>query len=406
MTDATTTTANNISAPCGMTNEMPNDAELQNAYARLDKHMCYFLWQDAWKQPTASAYVDQLLKEVPNAISDPLKGRLACVTGVKIGGAGYYVAEELAVSLKMDVVLLGRSPTKLQAAADSIKAKQDAQDANHANKIYQVPFDLDDLTTAVSASKQIKDIAEEYDNALHILVNNAGANIPDRQLTKQNIEVNTGRNFVAPHKLTAELMPLLRTAADVSDTKFVPRVVFVASIGHISGTDFDVKRFLKHPDEGGCPEKLMSKESLEEGVDPLKKSYRQGNFVGGTAMYMYAKFAAIASTYAWAKHEPKVAFYSLQPGSIASNFGSNAHWLLNFLYYKVFAMFQFSPSQGAVSTLRACLDPTLVAAHRNGAYLDANGTPCMPRLPITGQNIYELGEEIYSTTNKLCDQLL
>merc|ERR1711976_556744 len=78
------------------------------------------------------------------------------------------------------------------------------------NKIYQVPFDLDDLTTAVSASKQIKDIAEEYDNALHILVNNAGANIPDRQLTKQNIEVNTGRNFVAPHKLTAELMPLLR----------------------------------------------------------------------------------------------------------------------------------------------------------------------------------------------------
>ena len=116
----------NVSAPCGMTNEMLNDAELQNAYARprLDKHMCYFLWQDAWKQPTASAYVDQLLKEVPNTISDPLKGQLACVTGVTIGGAGYYVAEELAVTLmKMDVVLLGRSPSKLQAAADSIKAK-------------------------------------------------------------------------------------------------------------------------------------------------------------------------------------------------------------------------------------------------------------------------------------------
>lgn len=404
-------TSNSIAAPCGMTNEMPDDAKLQKAYARLDKHMCYFLWQNAWTQPTASAYVSQLLSEIPNDISDPLKGRLAVVTGVTIGGAGYHVAEELAVALKMDVILLGRSLSKLQASADSIKAKQKAQDPNNTNKIYQVLFDLDDLNTAVSASRQIKQIAssEEYGNALHILVNNAGGNTPDRKLTKQKIEVNTGRNFVAPHKLTLELMPLLRTAADISGTKFVPRVVFVASIGHISGIDFDVERFLKYPDEGGCPEGHMSDESSGDGVDPLEKSYRAGNFVGGATMYMYAKYAMVATTYAWAKHEPKVAFYSLQPGSIASNFGSNAHWMLDFMYYKCFAMFQYTPSQGAVSTLRACLDPTLATAHPNGAYLDASGNPCMPRAPSNktpGQSIHELGEEIYDAANKLCDQLL
>merc|ERR1711924_478820 len=98
-------------------------------------------------------------------------------------------------------------------------------------------------------------------------------------------------------------------------------------------------------------------------------------------MYMYAKYAMIANTYAFAKHEPKVAFYSLQPGSIASNFGSNAHWLLNFMYYRVFGLFQFTPSQGAISTLRACLDPTLVEAHPDGAYLHSDGNPCMPRRP-------------------------
>ena len=74
---------------------------------------------------------------------------------------------------------------------------------------------------------------------------------------------------MAPHKLTAELMPLLRTAADVSDSKFVPRVVFVASLGHISGTDFDAKRFLKHPDKGGCPEKR--KKVLIRSRNPIAK---------------------------------------------------------------------------------------------------------------------------------------
>jgi len=404
----TTTSSND--APCGNTNEMPNDSDLQKAYARLDKHMCYFLWQNAYTQPTATEYVSRLLSEIPSATADSLKGRLAVVTGVTVGGAGYHVAEELAVTLKMDVILLGRSLSKLQAAANSIETKQKDIDEGNKSKLYQVLFDLDDLRTAVSASRQIKQIASvnKYGDALHILVNNAGGNIPDRKLTKQNIEVNTGRNFVAPHKLTMELMPLLRKAADVSKNKFVPRVVFVASIGHISGIDFDVDRFLRYPDEGGCPESHMANGSADE-VDPAKKQYREGSFVGGARMYMYAKYAMVATVHGWAKHEPNVAFYSLQPGSIASNFGSNAHWLLNFLYYRCFALFQFTPAQGAVSTLRACLDPTLVAAHPNGAYLHSDGNPCMPRHPSNnkpGQTIHELGEEIYNATNKLCDQLL
>lgn len=123
-------------------------------------------------------------------------------------------------------------------------------------------------------------------------------------------------------------------------------------------------------------------------------------------MYMYAKYAMIATTYAWAKHEPKVAFYSLQPGSISSNFGSNAHWLLNFLYYKCFSLFQFTPSQGAVSILRACLDPTLVKAHPR-AYLHCDGNPCMPRAPADPKvTVQELGENIYTATNKIISQAL
>lgn len=387
-----------VAAPAGMTNVMPDDTKLQKAYARLDKSMLYFLWQNAFTQPTASKYVSNLLQEEPSLVNK-LEGKLAIVTGVTIGGAGYHVAEELAIKLGMDVILLGRSSDKLKAAIDSIKSK----DCN--SKLYQVSFDLDDLESAVSASKEIKSIANtSYNDAVHILVNNAGANIPTRGFTKQGIEVNTGRNYMSPHQLTRELMPLLQKASS-GDNDFIPRVVFVASIGHISGIDFDAERFAKYPDEGGAPESYFK--TCGDGVSPKDKVYRDGDFMGGAGMYMYAKYAMVATTYAWSKHEgPTVAFYSLQPGSIYSNFGSNAHWLLNFLYYRCFYMFQFSPSQGAVSTLRACLDPTLVSAHPNGAYLHADGQPCMPRAPKNGKTIQELGEEIYKAANAICDKLL
>jgi short-subunit dehydrogenase len=50
---------------------------------------------------------------------------------------------------------------------------------------------LNDLATAVSAAEEANKIAKQsFGSKIHILVNNAGASVPEYKLTKQNVEAN------------------------------------------------------------------------------------------------------------------------------------------------------------------------------------------------------------------------
>jgi NAD(P)-dependent dehydrogenase (short-subunit alcohol dehydrogenase family) len=112
------------------------------------------------------------------------------VTGVTVGGAGYHIAQELSLSGGMTVVIMGRSASKLEQAIDSIKAEAVKRGLS-APTLHAVLFDLNDLATAVSAAEEANKIAKQsFGSKIHILVNNAGASVPEYKLTKQNVEAN------------------------------------------------------------------------------------------------------------------------------------------------------------------------------------------------------------------------
>lgn len=230
-----------------------------------------------------------------------------------------------------------------------------------APKLYHAKYDLDDLATAVSAGEDATKIAKEsYGGKLHILVNNAGAGVMTYALTKQNIEANVGRNFLAPHLLTEKVLPVLKAAATPA---YKPRCVFVASVVYALSTDYDPKLCLDNPKEGGAPAGSLK---LDE------KGNSKASLTDYMLMYGRAKMGDVASAHYMAKKEPSISFTSLHPGSIMSN----SLGFLGQVSYFLTSPFQYSASQGAVAALRAALDPAFNTVDAlQGAYLHCDGNP-------------------------------
>lgn len=280
-----------------------------------------------------------------------------------MGGAGYHMAEELALSAGMSVIIMGRNTTKLEKAEASI-TEEAKKRGLEAPKLYHAKYDLFDLETAVSGSEEVSKIAKEsYGGKLHVLINNAGLSVVEYKLTKQGVEGNTGCNFLAPHLLTEKLLPLMKSAATPT---YKPRCVMVASLGHCLTLDYDPKLCLEKPEEGGAPEGAL-------------KFDGDGKFAGELTdlvlNYGRSKLADVAAACHLAVKEPSINFTSLHPGSICSNFG-NSLGLVGMIYYYGFYLFQFSPSQGARAALRAALDPDFdTVPALQGVYLHADGNP-------------------------------
>ena len=269
--------------------------------------------------------------------------------------------------------------------------------------MYETAFDLDSLQTAKSAADFVTKLAKEkYDGKLHVLLNNAGVACAKPILTKDGIEGNVGRNFLTVHYLTDLLLPVLKNAATPD---YKPRIVDIASIAHIFGTDFDPTRLVEFPKQCGAPPgRVVEKEdgTIDFPLDPLME--------GAAFMYGRAKEAIIAiNRYNQSLH-PELNFTSLHPGSIASNFGADIGIAAK-IYYYGFYFFQYVPSQGAVAGLRACLDPDFnTEADLQGAYLHADGNPWVPAA-ITAVNPstqapYESYTEYGKVTAKAADQLI
>lgn len=385
----------------GNTSEFLPKETCEKNYATLRMTNLFFAFQNAFKYPTADAYVKTLFQEAPEA-KESVKGKLAIVTGVTVGGSGYNTAEELAVAAEMSVILMGRSEEKLKDAAIQIEEEAKKRDAP-APTLYNVLFDLNSLESAVEAAKQATDIANShYDGKLHVLVNNAGALTPKYDTSANGVEVNVGRNYLAVRKLTYELLPVLRAAA--SDT-YAPRIVHVASLGQCLGNDFDPVRMLEKPAEGGAPEGVFKNEN--DGT----VAFASGGPLPPISMYSRAKMALVADAVALSKKEPTLATFSLHPGSIASNFG-NKMGVAGFLYYRMLGLFQLSPSQGARASLRAALDPTIPEI--SGAYLHADGNPWHPAVPVavnpdTGSpygSMEEYSEKVSEASGELISKLM
>ena len=140
-------------------------------------------------------------------------GRTVVVTGPSTGGIGFHTALELA-RRGARVVLAGRSPDKLRAAADAIRAEVPGAD------LPEVVVDLADLESVRRGAAAVGALGP-----VDVLVNNAGVMAPPLRLGPDRIESQMATNHFGPFLLTGLLLPRLVEAGDA-------RVVTVSSLMH------------------------------------------------------------------------------------------------------------------------------------------------------------------------------
>lgn len=141
-----------------------------------------------------------------------LDGRTVLITG-PTSGLGRQATEELA-ALGARVVLVGRTPEKLEALARELTAR------HGADRFPTVEADMGSLNSIRAAVDRV--LATE--DRLDALVDNAGAIFPERHEGPDGIEATLALLVVGPFVLTAGLLPLLRSTSG-------SRVVAVTSGG-------------------------------------------------------------------------------------------------------------------------------------------------------------------------------
>jgi NAD(P)-dependent dehydrogenase (short-subunit alcohol dehydrogenase family) len=139
-----------------------------------------------------------------------LNGKIALVTGAT-SGLGQSTARALA-KMGATVVIVGRSPQK---TADVV---QEIRTASGNSKVESL---LADLSSQADIHRLASEFKRKY-SQLHILVNNAGATYPDRQLSVDGIEMTFALNHMAYFLLTTLLLDTLKASAPA-------RIVNVAS---------------------------------------------------------------------------------------------------------------------------------------------------------------------------------
>ena len=378
----------------------------------------------ALTSPNAKKYVERLLREVPLSLpavhneaidSDghiQLRRRLAVISGVYVGSPGYYVAEELAVAADMDVVLVGKSPEKLQEAFLAInqEAKKRTRSisssigsgrkntTNAMPKLYQVQMNANSLRSVATAAEEIEQIcAGHYHGQLHVSVNLADEVHKAYSTTEEGVEVNVGWNYLAPRLLVDLLLPVLRAAATPD---YKPRIVQEASLGHCLGSDFNPCRLRKFPKEGGAPNGTIVRNEATQALEYSKESG-----TAGLDMYYRSKMALMADTLALAKEEPMLAVVSCDPGmltyaaapkspqsdaALSSSATASPLSPRRSLLSRTDSsglglgdLFHLGPSQGARSALRAALDPDFNTTNTMH-YLHYDGNPWAMAEPTIG----------------------
>ncbi|MBC8068314.1 MAG: SDR family oxidoreductase [Deltaproteobacteria bacterium] len=260
-------------------------------------------------------------------------GRTAIVTGAN-SGIGFETARMLARK-GAEVIIACRNPDKGTAALARIR--EDAPGA----KVSLAALDLADLDSVTSFAE---DFAAQHDR-LDLLIANAGVMVPPSSRTKQGFELQIGTNHLGHFALTARLLPLLERTAGA-------RIVVVASsAAHMGRIDFD-------------------------DLSSERKRYR------AWSAYSQSKLANLLFMLELGRRldaaGSQVRVTGAHPGWTATELqrtAGMARW-----FNPLFAM---KPSEGALPTLRAAVDPT---AEQGGYYgpsgmFEMRGPPVAARFP-------------------------
>ena len=138
-----------------------------------------------------------------------LTGRRALVTGVT-SGIGESTVLELARH-GAEVILGARNPDKLEATIRRIEGEVPGA------ALHPLEIDVSDLSSVHRAANQV-------DQPLHLLINNAGVMATPHQRTADGLELQMATNYYGPFALTGLLFPRLVDSGD-------GRVVAISSQG-------------------------------------------------------------------------------------------------------------------------------------------------------------------------------
>jgi retinol dehydrogenase-14 len=237
-----------------------------------------------------------------------MRGRVCLVTGGS-RGIGKAAAIELAV-MGATVAIVARAPDRGAQALAEIRTRS----GSNAVELF-----LADLSTSANVRRLAAEVRARYD-ALHVLINNAGAVNTKRTLTADGIESTFAVNHLAPFLLTASLRELLHASAPA-------RVVTVSSEAH---------------------------RGVILGPDNLQGERRYRGF----GAYAQSKLENILFTYELARRleGTGVTANCLHPGVVSTGFGKNDHGLLR-LGMTLAGPFFLSPEQGADTVVHLASSP-------------------------------------------------
>ncbi|KAJ7142309.1 hypothetical protein C8R44DRAFT_923836 [Mycena epipterygia] len=119
--------------------------------------------------------------------------------------------------------------------------------AKYANLVIITGYNFERLVLDLSSLAAVRKAAAEvnaYPEPIHVLINNAAASFGEFKLTVDKLENQMATDHIGPFLFTKLIAPKILATGTAS---YVPRVVFVASIGHSFGTgvNFDT---IAHPD--------------------------------------------------------------------------------------------------------------------------------------------------------------
>lgn len=275
-----------------------------------------------------------------------MKDKVCLITGAT-SGIGKATAIELA-RRGARVVIVARSRAGGEAAQHEIQEQS-------GNK------QIDLLIADLSSQNDIRELAETFlqsYNRLDVLINNAGAVFPTRQVSSDCIEMTVAVNYVAPFLLTALLLDILKKSAPA-------RIINVDSDAHRWGTlgDFQSKR--------------------RYGV---MKAYGK------------SKFAELLWTYALARRleGTGVTVNALHPGFVSTNLGQRGvPKPIASVLGAVTSRIGLSAEEGSETSVYLATSPEV--ANISGKYFDK----CKPIDSIPETYNEERQERLWKSTNRL-----
>ncbi|KAJ7037691.1 NAD-P-binding protein [Mycena alexandri] len=314
--------------------------------------------------PTFSFYTTA--EEVADTFAEKIRGKNVLVTGTSLNGIGFETARVIAKYANL-VIITGYNTERLALSEDAIRRSVPSVN------IRSLILDLSSLASVRKAAVEVN----TYLDVLHVLIHNAAGTIGPFTLSVDGLEYQMATSHFGPFLFTKLLAP--KIIAAVADD-YIPRVVFLSSVGHSffsAGVNF---RTLGHPDP-------MSYEAMDA--------------------YGQAKAVSVLDAIELSKRsEGRINAYSVHPGAIFTSIMQkgeavaglqkmgvlDAHGLPSNAVYTCKTL-----GQGASTIMAAAFDPRL--NETPGAYL-ANCVAAnelvapLCAVPANAKRLWDLTEEV------------